>query len=353
MQNVSYPTQDEALASPCAPFELGACLNCGFLFNTVFDPRLFAYDVEYDNHVESEAFDRYYRRIAAMLIDRFGLASGGTVYDVGCGRGTFLKVLCAMAPNVHGIGIDPSCVPFQSGNVTLIQDVFSKELIGEDATLILLRHVLEHIEQPVEFMSQLRAVVTKAPVYVEVPEVGWIFANGAFWDFCYEHCNYFVPQTLRQALMRAGFAVQEQAPCFEGQYQWAICRVGSKDEALDSDPLIEMAREYSRKESVYLDKVRSALVEAGQQGACAVWGMATKGVVLATMLPDGLLEGGVDSNPRKQGRFAPGSGLAIHEPSWLAQFGGKITAFVMNPNYAEEIRHQLARLGIDAKLRLM
>jgi hypothetical protein len=351
MQNVSYPTRAAAVASPCAPFELGGCSNCGFLFNSIFDPKLFSYDVEYDNHVESRAFERYYKSLAAMLIRRFDLEAGGTVYDIGCGQGTFLKVLCALAPSLRGIGIDPSCVPYDSGNVTLIQDVFSKELIGPDAKLVLLRHVLEHIEQPVEFMTQLGAVAPRAPIYVEVPETGWIFSKGAFWDFCYEHCNYFVPQTLRQTLCFAGLEVHEQTPCFEGQYQSAICSVGTPKEPLNPTALLQAARDYAASESVYFGKVRSSLSEAAQQGPCAIWGMATKGVVVATMLPEGLLQGGVDSNRRKQGRFAPGSGLEIHDPNWLAQFGEKITAFVMNPNYLDEIRQQLAELNVGARLR--
>lgn len=350
---MSYATRDAALASPTAPFELGACRNCGFLCNSLFDPGLFTYDVEYDNHVESRAFHQYYKTLAATLIERFDLGSGGTVYDVGCGQGTFLKILCAMAPKVRGIGLDPSCEPHESGNVTLIQSVFSRELIGRDAKLIILRHVLEHIDRPVEFMTQLRAVAPTAPVFVEVPETGWIFANGAFWDFCYEHCNYFAPQTLHQVLTRAGFSVHEQASCFEGQYQWAICSAGSGDSSVNPGPLIEVAQQYAKTESTYFEKARSSLSEAAARGTCAIWGMATKGVVLATILPVGLIAGGVDSNPRKQARFAPGSGLAIHAPKWLAKCDGKVTAFVMNPNYLEEIRQQIDDLRIDTTLRLL
>jgi Methyltransferase domain/C-methyltransferase C-terminal domain len=353
MQNVSYASRPEALASPCAPFELAGCGQCGFFFNSRFDPSLFSYDMEYDNHVESRAFHRYYESVAAMLIERFDLASGGEVYDVGCGQGTFLKVLCAMAPKVRGVGIDPSCTPLESGNLRLIQSVFSRELIGADAKLILLRHVLEHIERPVEFLTLLRAVVRKAPVYVEVPEAGWIFSNGAFWDFCYEHCNYFVPQSLSQALTRAGFSVHEQAPSFEGQYQWAICSAARGDLILTPGSSLDVAQEYARREATYFEKARSSLAAAGARGACAIWGMATKGVVLATILPGGLIEGGVDSNSRKQGRFAPGSGLAIHAPSWLARFDGAVTALVMNPNYYQEIRQQLVDLHIAADLSLL
>ena len=79
--------------------------------------------------------------------------------------------------------------------------------------------------------------------------------------------------------------------------------------------------------------------------------MATKGVVFATLMREGLIAGGVDSNVRKQGRYAPGSGIEIHSPQWLAQLDGSATVFVMNPNYLEEMRDQMRRLGADIELR--
>jgi SAM-dependent methyltransferase len=317
LQNVTYPTRELAIASPAAPFELAGCVACGFMFNARFDPGLFAYDVEYDNHVESGVFDRYYRELARLLIDEFDLANGGTVYDVGCGRGTFLRVLCELAPKITGIGVDPSCDPIETGNLKLIRSTFSDNVIRDDAKLVLLRHVLEHIARPLDFVRELRRAVRRAPVFVEVPEASWIFANNAFWDFCYEHCNYFAPGSLRSVLERGGFELVRQQISFGGQYQWAICRPGREE------------------------------ATGAPDGSLALG----KGVVFASLMREGLIAGGIDSNVRKQGRYAPGSGLQIHPPQWLTQLDGPATGFVMNPNYLQEMRDQMNRLGADIELR--
>jgi hypothetical protein len=321
------------------------------MFNASFDGSLLTYDTDYDNHVESPAFERYYRELAAMLIERFQLSKGDVVYDVGCGRGTFLKTLCALAPSVTGIGIDPSCDPVESGNFRLIRSTFSQEIIGSDAKLVLLRHVLEHIDRPVSFLSDLRKAIGRAPLFVEVPDTTWIFDNGAFWDFCYEHCNYFVPETLRQALSQAGLRVLKQEVSFGRQYQWAICQTGAPEEDHGLPLILELAERYRTRESTALRNANDSLKRAATRGPCAIWGMATKGVVLTSILGPDLIAGGVDSNPRKQGRFAPGSGVEIHPPGWLALFDDKATAFVMNPNYLEEIRTEAQRLEIKAELR--
>jgi hypothetical protein len=347
LQNRVYASRDEALRSPTAAFELQTCAACGFSFNGAFDPDLVVYDEHYDNDVPSATFMRYYEELARRLIERFKLTSG-TVYDVGCGKGTFLDVLCRLAPGIRGVGVDPSCTPTTTRNFTLIKDVFRPELVERDARLVLLRHVLEHIEQPVALLTQLAAAAPRAPLFVEVPDVNWIFANGAFWDFCYEHCNYFTPGSLACSLRQAGYETREQLPLFMGQFQGAIGTPGATRGVASPSPgasAIETASTYALTESVRMRAAR-AQVEAAGSGA-VLWGMATKGVVFAALMP-ALLAGGVDVNPKKQNRFAPGSGLRINHPDWLASLGGVPTIFIMNSNYAQEIRQMVSDLGVAA-----
>jgi hypothetical protein len=83
--------------------------------------------------------------------------------------------------------------------------------------------------------------------------------------------------------------------------------------------------------------------------------MATKGVVFANLVdPQGeLIEGGIDVNTRKQGKFIPGTGHCIQPPAWLAELSGTPTVFVMNRNYAPEIARMIDSLGSHAQLRVL
>lgn len=346
-QNVVYPTEEAARAAPQAAFALATCARCGFSYNGAFRSELVVYDQNYDNAVPSRVFLDYYRSVARMLIDRFDLKDG-KVFDVGCGKGEFLQILCELAPGIEGIGIDPSCTPVERGNFRLINAEFSAEHFQGETRLVILRHVLEHIDTPVDFLAALRAAAPTAPLYVEVPDLAWILENGAFWDFCYEHCNYFTLPSLAVAMQRAGYAVAAQQPAFGEQYQWVIGEpAAAVDASGDGDAAVAAVAAYSEHEAAKLGEMR-ALADTAE--GVVVWGMATKGVILSLLLGEGRVRGGVDVNVAKQGHYAAGSGTAIHPPAWLADIGEGATALVMNPNYFDEIAATVEAMKAPVRL---
>jgi hypothetical protein len=231
----------------------------------------------------------------------------------------------------------------------MVDSVLEPSLIGSDARLIILRHVLEHVEQPVAFMEMLRSCIPDVPVFVEVPDLDWVVSSNAFWDFCYEHCNYFTPASLRACLGVAGFQVEEQRRSFDDQYQWAICRPAGKSAHFShADAAVERIGRYAQQESARISDLSE---KARASGGVAVWGMATKGVVLCSILGGEWIIGGIDANPRKQGCYAPGSGVRINPPEWAASLPEGSAVLVMNPRYMEEIADTVRAL--DARVRLI
>lgn len=347
-QNVVYASREAAIDCPQARFDLGTCHACGFSYNATFDGSIIDYGVEYDNHVASAAFANYYREVARMLIDRLAIRDG-TVYDIGCGKGEFLRVFCELAPGVRGIGIDPSCTPCRDGNFELRCATFETAEVDGDARLVILRHVLEHIETPREFLAGIRAAMPSTPLYVEVPELGWILQKGAFWDFCYEHCNYFTPTTLAYALSLTSFDVIAQDAAFGRQYQWALAVPGPERpaELPDAPAEVRSVMVYTALESFEIERIAAC---ADSAGGLVVWGMATKGVLLSIMLGKGRAHGGIDMNRDKQGRYAAASGVEIHPPEWLTTLPPETCIVVMNSNYLAEIRSIAAAIRSDLEI---
>lgn len=319
-----------------------------FIENAGFEPALAVYDASYENsQAHSPAFREHMCAMAALLESNF--PAGSQLVEVGCGKGDFLKLVEARGHfNVRGY--DATYV----GDHPCIEARF---LSGEDriaADVVVLRHVLEHISRPHRFLEMLARVFDGAPVFIEVPEYGWIIENQAFFDITYEHVNYFTPRALA-ALFES--APRQQGTCFGGQYQYLLAN------------LAELSADFSARyeddclwEALAIGDLfpviaaRLALVEAaaGADSRVFVWGAATKGCMFLVHASErpvlfDRISAAVDVNPRKWNRFLPGSGVPIVSPKrffQLAKAGDVL--LVANPNYRSEIEATLASAGLDA-----
>ena len=361
MQNYVYRTRDEALEATEGQLVLAVCRACGFGWNRTFDPGLLVYDEGYDNAVPSRIMADYYREIVDHLRGTYDL-EGGLVLDVGCGDGTFLRAICDAVPGARGLGVDPAlsrdCIE-DDGRIVLIKDIFSSQVISERPALIVSRHVLEHIPDPVAFLRTIGQGVApdRCPCFFEVPDLAWILDNHAFWDICYEHCNYFTASSGQVALRESGFMPTSIRAAFGSQYLWLEAWTGATEMlgagSFAGVALADEAVGYAAAEAVLIERTRErmrALKSAGSQ--LAVWGMATKGVLFSLLVdPDAaLIDFCIDINPNKQGCFVPVSGHAISAPDALRSRTSErpLEIVMMNENYISEIARACSELGIAA-----
>ena len=334
--------------------ELVCCAGCGFVWNAAYDAALVEYDAAYENSLDhSPAFVEYVDALAARLVERYALR-GRSVVEIGCGQADFLRRLCAAGGNA-GIGYDPSYVgPDTEGPVTVHREHYSEATVGDlEPDLIACRHVLEHIEDPLELIRSLRRTLDPergTPVYFEVPNGEFQLANGVIWDMIYAHVATFTEPSLRALFERGGFEVVEVGTSFGGQYLWIEARPAA-DVAVTEDPdgVARVAAAAQRFGAAYAALVRDwngAVEEHVAAGRRVVlWGGGAKGVSLINALdrPEGVGRV-VDVNPRKDGSFVPGAGTPVVGPEALAGFPPDVVVLA-NPIYREEIRARLAELG--------
>jgi SAM-dependent methyltransferase len=362
MQNYVFQNRGAALSSPSGRFELGICKTCGFAANLAFDPAIPTYDQIYDNAVPSAVFKRYYREIAQYLYETYPL-SGGLVVDIGCGKGEFLAGLCDAFPDLRGLGVDPSCRAGVShdGRMRLVNDIFRPGLIAERPALVVCRHVVEHIADPVGFLKAAKAGLADypgVPFFVEVPDLDWIIGANAFWDFCYEHCNYFTIPSMSRAIAQAGFRLTAARRAFGDQYLWFECVNEAPLDLPKPQPAIaERLIAYSLSETALIERMIALIERLKAEGSViAVWGMATKGVMFSMLVDrDGSrIDWCIDVNPNKQSSFTPLSGRQIQAPAALAREPEReIVILVMNDNYAAEIKAQCLDLALSRPPRFL
>jgi len=354
----------EAHRIPAGDLELGLCLRCGFLQNIRFDPSLQEQTIQYeDSQAASPTFGSFARDIAKHLAERYEL-EGKNVIEIGCGQGEFLALLCEVG-GCTGVGIDPlavgSRVTDAAGNsVTFIGETFSEKHGTLPVDLICCRHTLEHIQPVRQFLQTVRKAIgdrTGVALFFEVPDVKRILEEKAFWDIYYEHCSYFSAGSLGRLFRSCGFEILDLRRGFGDQYLLLEARPidGSPDAAHPGEESTEDQQQLAamfRKEvaeSVAAWKSRFDLF--GQKGGgTALWGSGSKAVAfLSGLCLHEEIEYVVDIDPRKQGRFLPGTGHEIVAPEHLSTEPVQ-RIIVMNPVYLEEIRGNIRALGMELDL---
>ena len=322
LQNRVYATREAAAACPTGDIRIVQNDSTGLVHNAAFDPSIVIYDGEYDNEQgNSQAFQAHLANVLAHLKRHF---AGRTLLEVGCGKGLFLGMLRDAGFDV--LGIDPS---YDGDDPSVVRALYEPSL-SLRAECIVLRHVLEHIPDPVSFLAKMNEANGGGLVYIEVPCAEWIAEHGTWFDIFYEHVNYFRMSDLTDMFGRVVAAER----LFGGQYIGVVA-----DLATLRQPSIMRSGTFAFPEA-FMEQVETLAREyAGTP--YAIWGGASKGVIFSLLMRQNGAEPicAVDINPAKQERFMGVSAVPIVSPQQAAaQLPEETPMLVMNSNYLDEIR---------------
>lgn len=331
-QNRMFNTAEEARACSKGDVVLVQDMDTGLIFNNAFDPELMQYDADYQNEQACSGIFKNHLNNVASVIKRHLV--GCSLIEVGCGKGHFLEHL--QSEGFAITGVDPT---YEGDNPKIIKEYFSPKL-GLSADGIVLRHVLEHVPNPLEFLSTLReANAGRGKIYIEVPCFDWICERRAWFDIYYEHVNYFRLSDFR----RMFGTVFEEGRIFGSQYLYVVAdlatlRVPHYEDACSA----EFPKDFLYTVKMHANRLKAQSTE--HRARCsAIWGGASKGVIFALFMqrasaPINLV---IDVNPAKQGKHLGGIGLRVYSPEEAIKIlmpGADM--FVMNSNYLSEIIEQ-------------
>lgn len=338
-QNVPMATAAAAREVPRGELSLYYCAHCSYLFNAAFDSALVGYGTSYENSQNfSAVFVAHVEQRLQRICERLP-ARGGKILEIGCGDGYFLRKIVEAEAGYAGFGYD-KCLSAASrdNRLELINDYYTDDKPGE-FDVIISRHVAEHIEDNNPLISLLHEKNPRASYFFETPSLEWIVNNNAFYDIFYEHCSLFTRHSLAHLFQRHGLSVARVDTVFGDQYLWLEAGADSADHVIPMTLTHEdVAGFFTRMRDFYNRYDEMLRTDyAGQR--VAIWGAGAKGVTFANLLdPDStLISAIVDVNPRKAGKFLPGSGHPIIDPSTFLNNPADVL-LIMNPNYEDEIK---------------
>jgi hypothetical protein len=355
--NALHPDAASARGAATGRFMLALCRDCTHAFNAAFEQDRVGYTQGYETSLHFSArFGVFAEELVKRLSGTYELA-GRTVVDIGCGKGDFLKRLCAIS-GAQGVGFDKSFEVSRGpgiAGVEFVNDWFTDAYANLQPDFVSCRHVLEHIADPVRFLRGLRAhpgIKPETALYFEVPNALYTLRDLGIWDLIYEHVSYFTLPSLRMAFEAAGFDLIDAGTSFGEQYLYVEAIPGSVHEhspSPEAEEIGSLVRDFDNAHRAKINRWRDYLV-ARDPSQVVVWGAGSKGITFVNVVPGAdRLTALIDLNPHKQGRFAPGTGTPVLAPEAL--HGRRIESIiVMNPLYREEIAATAAALRLSPEI---
>lgn len=332
-QNRMYDTAEEAKNCPKGDIQLVENLQTGLVYNQAYRPELVEYDSSYQNEQAVSPLFCEHLELVAEIIER--CMGRHAIVEVGCGKAFFLEML--LDRKIDIIGFDPT---YEGSNSRVLKRYFDPAA-GIKANGLVLRHVLEHIQNPFNFLLQLKqANGGRGKIYIEVPCFDWICKHRAWFDIYYEHVNYFRLNDFH----RMFGSIIESGHLFGDQYLYVVANLESLQEP-------ERCPEYNFNfPADFMDKLQNHV----SSEKTVIWGGASKGVIFALYKERSgqRIDYVIDINPSKQGKFLPSTGLLVQSPSEvLPELPSGVTIYVMNSNYMDEIKKMsdfaFTYIGVD------
>lgn len=185
--------------------------------------------------------ERFIIRPEIKKIRKFLGRDDFTMLDIGCGTGWISKIWADSGARVTGLEPSPTRGAIAQGRGIRVLPHYVEELADDESfDLIVIRHVLEHLEHPGEILQKLRGRLNPGGILlIIVPNIDCIgrrlFAKDWTWVLPW-HCNFFNPQSLDNLLKRSGFAAVDlyQTPSplwypesFVRKFSWASGVMGT------------------------------------------------------------------------------------------------------------------------------
>lgn len=213
-------------------FSIVQCDDCGFKLTNP-KPRLEDLPQYYDSteYISHSNADKGLVNKIYQIVRKLALKSkvnligkyikSGHVVDIGCGTGEFLN---AMQQNKYEVtGVEPNVVARKQAEInyglTVIDENQIEELNKSQFNVITLWHVLEHVYDLAERISQINELITsKGILIVAVPNPSSYDAKhyGKFWAAydCPRHLYHFDHSAIKKLFGKYDFEVIAQRPMY-------------------------------------------------------------------------------------------------------------------------------------------
>lgn len=350
------------------PLKVMVCDKCWLVQTEDFVGfgEMFSEDYAYFSSYSSTWLEHANNYVEKMTA-RFNLNSDSMVVEIAANDGYLLQYV--KEKNIPCYGVEPThstAIAAREKDIEIIEDFFgvdlAKDLIekGQQADLMAANNVLAHVPDINDFVKGFSMLLkTKGVATFEFPHLLNLVKQKQFDTIYHEHYSYLSLRAVAAILEKNGLSVfdVDEIPTHGGSLRVYAQRADinqypigdnvkellmrEKEEGMDTLTFYTDFQEQAEK--IKFDLVKFLLEAKNQKKKVVAYGAAAKGNTMlnyAGIRPD-LLSYVVDLNPAKQGKYMPGSRIAIVEEERLKQ--DKPDYVLILPwNLGSEIMNQLA-----------
>lgn len=335
---------------PRLPLSFVRCTDCGHVYNRDFDYAHVPYS-DKPNLMYNRApiWSEHLGRVRDLILE--SLPENPVVVEIGCGEGHLLRALSEARPEGRYIGFDPNgSVDVADGKVEARRELFDPAVHLEECRpdMVVSRHVLEHLMNPLGFLEKLAFCAgwleMEVQVYHETPCIDRVFTTGRIADFYYEHNSHFTTASFTRMFEKSAGSVGRIEHGYNGEVIYGIGTLRGRKSAFAIEALQFREGAKVARETI------GAQLEGLSGKKVAIWGGTGKGAAFINYFGLDAIRFPlvVDSDRDKAGTFVPGAGQEIlYRDALLAQ---PVDVMIIPTQWrAKDIVAEMERCGIRAE----
>lgn len=181
-------------------YRIYKCQSCGFGFTKNSNLQLSDYHRDDEYIQEEKLFENIFQKRVNVIS---GLLNPGKVLEIGCSTGLLLSMLKARNWDVLGVEMSKkSADAAKSRGIKIIVNSFENVKFDQKFDLIILNHVLEHLENPKEVLKKAYSILDpNGAILISLPNFGSLSAivqkcnwklllpEEHLWQFTYDSLN--------------------------------------------------------------------------------------------------------------------------------------------------------------------
>ena len=281
------------VSSDCRPLQhqssIGICQDCGLLQRVQTKKWVEACQAIYESycaypqgsHTEQKVtvsgnatLKSRSRELIHNIETRCEIRDKSVWLDVGCGQAHLLGLASQHFPNLSFVGLDRAEVSrFFVEAIDRATFVLDLEDLDVCPGIVSMIHVLEHIEEPMHFLEEVRRIMDRnTRLVIQVPT----FARNPMDLLIYDHGTFFTEETLNCVVRSAGFEVQCLEYVAGGKELLLVARKTDDYGAMQSiaKKKFDKLRQDAEIALEYLSRIREHAQEVSESRTVQVFGSA-------------------------------------------------------------------------------